>query len=246
MKNLLIDVGNSAIKVSTGNSFSVSVNNTISHSYSGIDFENEAALLLTDYLKGKLFSRIGISVLNKDKKEFLKKLLLSLTNSKPEFINRDRKLPFKIKYKAGIGNDRICSVAGALSSYNSSNILVIDFGTATTFTLLINKILTVGAISPGINTSRKSLTDNTDLTDISLKFPLKTFTNNTADNIRSGVLYQSLYSTEAFINEARKIKPGIFVVATGGLSDLIAKRTKLIDITDKQLVLKGINFILQR
>ena len=130
-----------------------------------------------------------------------------------------------------------------MSSYNSSNILVIDFGTATTFTLLINKILTVGAISPGINTSRKSLTDNTDLTDISLKFPLKTFTNNTADNIRSGVLYQSLYSTEAFINEARKIKPGIFVVATGGLSDLIAKRTKLIDITDKQLVLKGINFI---
>ena len=40
MKNLLIDVGNSAIKVSTGNSFSVSVNNTISHSYTGIDFEN--------------------------------------------------------------------------------------------------------------------------------------------------------------------------------------------------------------
>lgn len=246
MKNLIVDVGNSAIKVCSGNSFSVTIQNISSHSYSGKEFENEAGTFLTNYLKGKSFSRIGISVLNKDKKEFLKKFFLTVSKTKPEFIDREIKLPIKIRYGKELGNDRICSIAGALCNYNNSDILVIDFGTATTFTLMIKKVITGGIISPGILTSLNSLTNNTDLPEVSLRFPPKLFTNNTIDNIRSGILYQSLYSTEAIISEAKKKYPGLLIAATGGLSDVITKKTKLIDKTDKHLVLKGINFILQR
>ncbi|HMQ68465.1 MAG TPA: type III pantothenate kinase [Ignavibacteria bacterium] len=246
MKNLIIDVGNSAIKICTGNSFSLALQDIVSCPYSKKEFEKEARLFITNYIKGKSFSRIGISVLNKDKKEFLKDLFSNITKTKPDFISRDTDLPFKIRYKEGLGNDRICSIAGALGTLNKSSILVIDFGTATTYTLMVNKILTGGVISPGINTSLRSLTYNTDLPDISLKFPVKIFTNNTKDNIRSGILYQTLFATEAFIKESRKNHPGILVAATGGLSDIIAKKTDLIDCTDKDLVLKGINFILQR
>ncbi|MCB0726350.1 MAG: type III pantothenate kinase [Ignavibacteriae bacterium] len=246
MKNLIIDIGNSAIKVCTGNSFSLSVQDVLRNPYSGNEFEKAAKLVLTNYIKGKSFSRIGISVLNNDKKEFLKDFFSKVTKTKPEFINRDFDLPFKIRYKEGLGNDRICSIAGALGIFNKSSILVIDFGTATTFTLMVNKILTSGVISPGINTSLKSLIQNTDLPKISMKFPAKIFNNNTIDNIRSGILYQSMFTTEAFIKEARSNHPGIFVAATGGLSDFIIKKTELIDKTDKDLVLKGINFILQK
>ncbi|MEZ4690719.1 MAG: type III pantothenate kinase [Ignavibacteria bacterium] len=173
MKNLIIDIGNSAIKVCTGNSFSLSVQDVLRNPYSGNEFEKAAKLVLTNYIKGKSFSRIGISVLNNDKKEFLKDFFSKVTKTKPEFINRDFDLPFKIRYKEGLGNDRICSIAGALGIFNKSSILVIDFGTATTFTLMVNKILTSGVISPGINTSLKSLIQNTDLPNISMKFPAK-------------------------------------------------------------------------
>lgn len=245
MKNLIIDVGNSAIKICSGNTDTRSIHTIKNYSYSKENFNSAAEKYISKYMKGKSFNKIGISVLNSDKKDFLHNFFSSVSDKIPEFINRKSDLPFKIKYGAGLGNDRICSIAGAKYSFNSSDILVIDFGTASTYTLMLNNILCGGIISPGIITSLNSLTDNTDLPEISLKFPSKLFTNNTSDNIRSGVLYQSLFTAESIIKKARSKYPGILVTATGGLSDLISEKTDLIDYTDRHLVLKGINYLLQ-
>lgn len=245
MKNLIIDVGNSAIKICSGNTDTRSIHTIKNYSYSKENFNSAAEEYISKYMKGKSFNKIGISVLNSEKKDYLCNFFSSVSNIIPEFINRETDLPFKINYGEGLGNDRICSIAGAKYIYNKSDLLVIDFGTASTFTLMINNILCGGIISPGIITSLNSLTDKTDLPEISLKFPVKLFTDNTSDNIRSGVLYQSLFSAESIIKEARSKYPGIIVTATGGLSDLISKRTNLIDHTDRHLILKGINYLLQ-
>lgn len=160
------------------------------------------------------------------------------------FIDRSLKLPVKIRYKTGLGNDRICNAVAASQIYDKMNMLIIDYGTATTYTVLENNIVTGGMISPGVRTSLLSLTARTSLPEVSLNFPSKLFSDNTAGNIRSGVMYQSLFASERVIIELRKKHKDLFVIATGGYSGKMGKRSGLIDKIDKELVLKGINLII--
>ena len=243
MNNLLIDIGNSDIKTGKGVDSGKSIRLLKRFSYSKESFELDFRKNL-DTLTYTGFNKIGISVLGSGNNFFLKKFFIKKYNISPEFVNRNSILPVRIKYSESLGNDRICSASAAQILYGRENILVIDFGTATTFTLLCKSIITGGIISPGIKTSLNSLILNTTLPGIKLTFPRKLFGNNTEDNIKAGVLYQSLFSAERIIMETKKKYPDLFVAATGGLAEIISGKTSLINIVDKDLVLKGINFIL--
>ena len=188
----------------------------------------------------------GISLLKDGDAVFLIEYFLNKFGIAPVFINRKMKLPVKIKYSEGLGNDRICSASAAAEMFGQRNILVIDFGTATTFTLVSGKVLKGGLIMPGIKTSLNSLTEKTSLPEVKINFPDKLINNNTADNIKAGVLYQSLFTAERIIKEVSKKYKSVFVAATGGFSGIISKRTKLINVTDPDLVLKGINIIISQ
>lgn len=244
MKNLLIDIGNSSVKIASANSGSYSVKLLKRFSYSKSDFEKDFKFNVNNLLKKIYFNITGISLLKDGNEKFLNYYFKKYFDTKPIFINREIKLPIKISYKAGIGNDRICNAVAANEIYRMKNILVIDFGTATSFTLISNKSLTGGIISPGIETSLNSLTEKTSLPDVTIKFPKKLINNNTSDNIKAGILYQSLYSVERVILELKKSYKDLFVISTGGFSGLISKKTKLINRIDRNLVLKGINLII--
>ncbi len=192
------------------------------------------------------FDNAGISVLNDDYTDFIEKYIHIKFKIEPVFINRKLKLPVSVKYSKSLGNDRICNGAAASVIYNKKNTLIIDFGTATTFTLMSDNILTGGMILPGIKTSLLSLTGMTSLPEVNLTFPRSLINNNTIDNIRAGVLYQSLFSAERIIRETGKKYKGLFVIATGGYSKLISGKTGLINITDRYLALKGINIIISQ
>ncbi|MEP7146599.1 MAG: type III pantothenate kinase [bacterium] len=242
MSNLLIDIGNSDVKVGYGNKDSLHVNFLKRFSYSKNNFEIDFENNLKKICSKNNFGKIGISVLKENNKTFLNKFFMQ----KPVYISKDLKLPVKIDYTSGIGNDRICSAAGAAEIYSNKNLLIIDFGTATTFTLVSDKVLKGGMISPGIKTSMLSLSEKTSLPAVELVFPKEFFGRNTIDNLRAGILFSSLYSAERIIKETKKKYARLFVIATGGYSKLISRRTKLINKVDQHLVLRGINIIVSQ
>ncbi|MEO6695050.1 MAG: type III pantothenate kinase [Ignavibacteria bacterium] len=245
MNNLLIDIGNSEIKIGKGILNKLNSVLIKSFPYSKQNFKKD----FSKNFKFKpqfLFEKIGVSILKGGDKKFLSAYFVKEFKLRPVFIDEQMKLPIKINYKKGLGSDRICSAVAAYTLFKRNNILIIDFGTATTFTLVINGVLEGGLIVPGIVTSLNSLIEKTSLRRPLLKYPKKLICNNTLENINAGVLFQSLFSVERIIHEVEKMHKNIFVVATGGNSYLIRKKTKLINEFDSNLVLKGINILIQQ
>jgi len=246
MSNILIDFGNSDIKTAIGSPLNNRLKFIKRFSYEKKYFDKDIKLIFGNIYPGVIPEMIGISILKDADRNFLEKFFLRKYNLKPVFITRDMKLPISIRYSEGIGNDRICNAAAASELYDFKNIMVIDFGTATTYTLISDNILTGGVILPGIKTSLNSLIKKTSLPEVNLNFPRNLINRNTSDNIKAGVLYQSLYSAERIITETAEKYKGLYVIATGGFSKLISDKTKLIDKTEMYLSLKGINIIISQ
>lgn len=241
MHNLLIDIGNSGIKTSLSNG--TRIIKIKRFNYSNDNFLNDFKKSLT-YKKSEV-SNIGISCLNKSYHKIIDYLCKLKYSIKPEIIKFENVLPIKIVYEKTLGTDRICSaVAASLKNQKKKYILVIDFGTATTYNLIVNHIYLGGLITPGILTSLKALNSQANLPMADLKNTKNLVSNKTKSNILSGVIHQSLFTTEDIIKKLKKKYKGIFVICTGGLSDIIYKKTELIDKRDSNLVLEGINFIL--
>ena len=125
-------------------------------------------------------------------------------------------------------------------------ILIIDFGTATTYNLIINGVFEGGMITPGIETSLKSLIANTSLPNVKIESKSKLITYDTKNNIKSGIWFQHFFAIEKIILELKKKHRNLFVVSTGGLSKLIYNNTNLVNRFEKNLVLEGINFVLNQ
>jgi type III pantothenate kinase len=237
LKNLVIDIGNSQIK------FAKVVNSKLgkskSEEYTKINFEKKVKSLLS-----KKVGLIAVSCANNSHVKYIEKKFLGQKNIR--VIKRNSKLPIKIDYTKTLGTDRICGALGAVKKYpKKKNILVIDFGTATTYNLVSNKVFKGGLITPGIQTALKSLIQNTSLPMPQLKFKKKLYYKNTLDNIGNGVVLQSLFFTERIINEYKKEFKNLFVIATGGNADLVFHSTKLINKKELGLNLEGLNYFLE-
>jgi len=249
-KNLLIDIGNSYIKTAIGLS-NATVRNVKSFSYNKEHQHKKLNSIISNFAKlNKNVDEngsIGVSLLENKNKLFLKNLLLKYFKLSPLFISKRIILPIKINYRTQLGNDRICSAVAAYKKYpNRKKILVIDFGTATTYNLIIDGVFEGGMITPGVETSLKSLIVNTSLPMVRLKPKSKLITNDTKSNIESGIWFQQFFAIEKIILELKKKHRNLFVISTGGLSKLIYKKTNLINKFEKNLVLEGINFILNQ
>ncbi|MBK8551772.1 MAG: type III pantothenate kinase [Ignavibacteria bacterium] len=150
MNNLLIDIGNSDVKVGVGRPGILEIKFNGRFSYSKRNFKKDLTVNFDKLnLTKKTFINIGISALKDADNNYLNKFFQSEFNLKPVFVSRDMSLPIKINYSAGLGNDRICNAVAAVRMYGKNNILIIDFGTATTYTMVSGKVLTGGMISPG-------------------------------------------------------------------------------------------------
>ncbi len=153
-----------------------------------------------------------------------------------------------------LGPDRLVNALAARETWGAP-VIVVDFGTATTFSVVDHRGDFVGgAIAPGVGTSADALADAAArLRHVGLQSrgqpPL--IGKNTEDSIRSGVLYghASLVSgllqrmTEELDPEARDSIP---VVATGGFSSLLAPMVRRINTTEPDLTLNGLLLVAQR
>lgn len=147
-----------------------------------------------------------------------------------------------------VGADRIVDAAGAYHVYGGP-VLVIDFGTATTYDYIdADGVFEYGLITLGIEAGAQALwTQTAKLPEIEIKKP-KTILNKKHDHQYAGRSCLWLYRTEEYIIQKLKeeLHTNMKVVATGGLGKIIYNNTKLIDIYDPDLTFKGLKFIYEK
>lgn len=145
-----------------------------------------------------------------------------------------------------IGADRIVDLVAAYEIYGGP-VIVIDFGTATTYDLVTKDgSFIAGVTSPGIRICANALWEETaKLPEIEIKKPKSILAKDTISSIQAGLVYgyigQTEYIVKKMIEEAGLTD--VKVVATGGLGKLIADSTDLIQHYDSNLTMKGLYHI---
>lgn len=159
-----------------------------------------------------------------------------------------KKLPIGVLNPYEIGSDLVSNALAAYTRFKRSCI-VVDFGTALTFTTLGNdgEILGV-AIAPGLKTAIKSLSQNTaKLFDVPLQLPDSVLGKNTVHAIQAGILigYEGIVTT--MIKKIRKeLKDeSVPVIATGGLSSIITSLSSEFSSIDANLTLDGLRIAVE-
>ncbi len=167
-------------------------------------------------------------------------------NINPVFITNTSKFNIGNLYDFPnqLGIDRLINAAYSYFLYKK-NLIVIDFGTATTFDVVFNGNYEGGVIIPGIKTLRNSLFEHTNkLPKTDLTMPPSVIGKNTIHSIQSGLFYGYAGMTEGLINQIKNnYQQEFLVISTGGLSSIINKITKLINYSDDNLILNGIEYI---
>ena len=148
-----------------------------------------------------------------------------------------------------IGADRIVDAAAAYEIYGGP-VLVLDFGTATTYDLVdATGAFVSGVTAPGIRISAKALwEDAAKLPEIEIKKPDSILAKETITSMQAGLVYGQIGQTEYIVRHMKEEANlgEIKVVATGGLGRIIASETSMIDVYDPNLTLKGMNLIYKK
>ncbi len=145
-----------------------------------------------------------------------------------------------------VGADRIVNDVAAIRKYGAP-LIVIDFGTATTFNVISeNREFIGGAIAPGIRGSMDSLVSGTaKLPRVEIETPKSAIGKNTTTNMQAGIVFGFAGLVEYIVKKIKREmkQPDLRVVATGGFSEIIAHETSCIDYVDKLLTLQGLKYL---
>ncbi|MFA7076083.1 MAG: type III pantothenate kinase [Candidatus Izemoplasmatales bacterium] len=147
-----------------------------------------------------------------------------------------------------VGSDLIGNSVAATTLYDET-CLIIDLGTATTFTYLEKKILKGVVIATGLTTSKNALILQTSLLpQVELKAPINVLGKNSVDCIKSGLIYGHASMIDGLIKRIKveTNKPNLKVVITGGHSKIIYPYCTEELIKDEILILKGLLIILDK
>lgn len=146
---------------------------------------------------------------------------------------------------ASVGADLICACVAAHDLY-SSPALIIDMGTATKIMVLDKNGSFIGvSIIPGVNIALRALTSGTaQLPQISLEAPKSVIGKNTADCMRSGVVYGNASMLDGMIDRFNEeMGESLPIYATGGFAPTIIPHCKHNITIDENMVLKGLNIL---
>ena len=148
-----------------------------------------------------------------------------------------------------IGADRIVDAVAAYYMYGGP-VIVVDFGTATTYDLITeNGAFTAGITSPGIRISANALwNDTAKLPEIEIEKPASILAKDTITSMQAGLVYGCIGQTEYIIKKIKE-ESGLTnakVVATGGLGKLIADNTESSDGNNQRLSMEGLRMIYEK
>ena len=154
-------------------------------------------------------------------------------------LKLNRLIKIKVNYKQ-IGSDRLANAISVIN--NKDNFIILDFGTATTFDVLIKNTYRGGVIAPGVKLSLNTLTDKaTQIPRINLKKTNKVIGLNTISAVRAGFFWGYEGLIDNIVNLIKKeTKMSFKIIITGGFSNLFKNSTKTKVTLNKDLTINGL------
>lgn len=148
-----------------------------------------------------------------------------------------------------IGADRIVDAVAGYVLYGGP-LIVVDFGTATTYDLITEDgAFIAGITSPGLRISANALwNDTARLPEVEIRKPDSILAKDTITSMQAGLVYGYIGQTEYIIRKVKEESgiPNIKVVATGGMGKIISDETREIEIYDPDLTLQGLRIIFNK
>ncbi len=172
----------------------------------------------------------------------IKKFLINKTNIKCyeiKDLNLKSLINIDVNYSQ-VGSDRLTNAISLINK--KDNFIILDFGTATTFDVVIKKNYKGGVIAPGVEISLKTLSDKASLIPrINLKKIKKVLGIDTISAVRSGFFWGYAGLIDNIIKLINKeTRKSFKVVFTGGFSDLFIKSIKIKKTQNKDITIKGL------
>ncbi len=167
----------------------------------------------------------------------------------PMIVTSEIKTGITIRYEnpRELGADRIVNAAAAYRFYGGP-LIIVDFGTATTFCAITEKGEYLGgAITPGIKISAEALFQRASkLPRFELAKPARVISGDTISAMQAGILYGYAGLVDGIVERMKKeLSPEAKVIATGGLAELVAPETRTIQEIRPQLTLEGLRLLFQ-
>jgi type III pantothenate kinase len=189
-----------------------------------------------------LFCSVVPKTFNIIKKFFLKKVKTKCFEVKK--LNLKSLIKINVNYNQ-VGSDRITNAISLMN--NKNNFIILDFGTATTFDVLIKNTYYGGIIAPGVRLSLNTLSDKATLIPkIDLKKINKVIGNNTISAVRSGFFWGYAGLIDNIINLIKKeTRKSFKVIITGGFSNLFKNSIKTKASHNQDITIKGLIKILK-
>ena len=204
---------------------------------------NSLLVLLTKFklskinIKKVLFCSVVPKAFNQIKKIFYQKLKIKIYELKD--LDLKKMINIKVNYKQ-IGSDRLANALSVIGE--KKNYIILDFGTATTFDVLVKKNYYGGVIAPGVKLSLKTLSEKASLIpSINLKKPKKVIGQNTINAVRSGFFWGYAGLIDNIVNLIKKeTKKSFEIIITGGFSNLFKKSIKAKVTLNKDITINGL------
>ncbi len=247
---LVIDVGNTSITFGVFNndnlisSFNFKTNKKSNTEQFSL---NLARKFSENSIDPSLINASIISSVVPELKVVIAATIKNITGFEPIEVSHSSKTNMSILYDnpKEVGADRIVNSVAAYSIFKKS-IIVVDFGTATTFDCISAEGAYLGgAIAPGIKISSDALTlSASELPRVDIEKPRNIIGKNTAESMQAGIFYGYVSLVDGLIRCLKKsMQTDPVVISTGGYSKIISDESELIKHCDEFLTLKGLQIL---
>ncbi len=219
----------------TADEYGMLINNLFQ--YSGLSLKDVSAVVISSVVPNLMYS--------------LEHMARKYCEVQPLVVGPGTKTGMNIKYDnpKEVGADRIVNGVAAFEKYGGP-VIVVDFGTATTFCAISENCEYLGgSIAPGIRLSADALFERAaKLPRIEIMKPPRVICKNTVSSMQAGMVYGYAGLVDAIVERMRTEMGSkqIKAVGTGGLARLIASEAKSIDLVDSYLTFEGLRIIYER
>ncbi|MFC5406846.1 type III pantothenate kinase [Cohnella soli] len=198
-----------------------------------------------DQIEGVILSSVVPPIMNT-----LERLIVKYVGKEPLVVGPGVKTGLNIRYEnpREVGADRIVNAVAGIEQYGTP-LVIVDFGTATTFDYIdATGAYIGGAIMPGIGISAEALYQRAaKLPRIELAKPKSVIGRNTVAAMQSGIVYGYAGQVDGISRRiAKEFNVTPRIIATGGLAELIAVESETIELVDPLLTLEGLRIIYER